>query len=111
MDLQTPGDRKSLCKKLMRPIGLTFKEEGFDKWGKKKQGELMIIHECIKDNKISINRIAGDDDPETILKIFTDSQSLSDEKKSSLKNCQINLLNNQYKDEILKQLYGKLKHF
>jgi len=35
------GDRRAVCEGGMRPIGLTFKQEG---WGR--QGEIMIIHEC-----------------------------------------------------------------
>ena len=38
---EKPGDRSSLCYKLMEPIGLTFKKEGYDKYGKEKIGELM----------------------------------------------------------------------
>jgi DNA-directed RNA polymerase subunit RPC12/RpoP len=69
LDLNIPGDRKATCHGLMEPIGITFKDEGFDKWGKKKQGEIMLIHKCMVCGKISKNRIAGDDEPEKILEI------------------------------------------
>jgi hypothetical protein len=41
----------------MEPIGLTFK----------KDGELMIIHKCLSCQKLSNNRIAGDDISDIIL--------------------------------------------
>ncbi len=66
----SPGDRNSKCKGVMVPIGLTFKEEGKDKYGNHRQGELMIIHECKKCKKFSINRIAGDDNSDSILQIL-----------------------------------------
>ncbi len=43
----------------MKPIGLKFKTDG----------ELMIVHKCLKCQKISNNRIAGDDLPNIILSL------------------------------------------
>jgi hypothetical protein len=37
------------------------------------RGELMLIHECLECQALSINRIAADDDPESILTVFHDS--------------------------------------
>ena len=107
VDQDVPGDRKAECQSLMEPIGLTFKKEGLDKWGKEKQGEIMVIHKCPKDQKISINRIAGDDDPEIILKIFQNSQNLDPEIKKNLKRSGIGLLEKKDKTEVQKQLFGK----
>lgn len=59
VDLKIPGDRKSNCLGLMKPVGLAFK----------KDGEIMIMHKCQKCESLSKNRIAGDDDPKAILKI------------------------------------------
>lgn len=106
IDQNIPGDRKSSCQAPMEPVGLTFKHEGKDKYGKERQGEIMLIHRCLKDNKISINRIAGDDDPEIILKIFQTSQNLDSEIKKKLKEAEINLLEEKNKSEILRQLTG-----
>jgi len=80
-----PGDRVEPCQGMMEPTGLTFKGEGFDKYGKKRQGEIMIIHRCERCGKESKNRIAGDDNPEAILAIC--------EKKD--------------REEVKKQLFGK----
>ncbi len=104
-----PGDRNSKCKGVMVPIGLTFKEEGKDKYGNRRQGELMIIHECKKCKKISINRIAGDDNSDSILQIFKNSQSLDSSKLKRLKDNEIKPLKEKNRKEILRQLFGDLK--
>ncbi len=69
VDDKMPGDRKSNCRGLMKPIGLTFKNEGLDKYGHARTGEIMIIHQCVLCGKILNNRIAGDDNPKKILEI------------------------------------------
>ncbi len=107
VDQDIPGDRKAECQNLMEPVGLTFKKEGKDKWGKEKQGEIMLIHRCLGDQIISINRVAGDDNPEIILKIFQTSQNLDLEIKEKIKESGINLLGKQDETEILEQIYGK----
>lgn len=66
------GDRQANCKGLMKPIGLT----------NKKDGEIMLIHQCVKCGKISTNRIAGDDEVEIIEKVFKsqDTQKIIESK-------------------------------
>ncbi|MEI6499004.1 MAG: RNHCP domain-containing protein [bacterium] len=76
VDDQVSGDRKSDCYGDMEPIALTFREEGVDKYGKKRQGEIMLVHRCIKCQKISLNRIAGDDDEDEIINIYNKSLGL-----------------------------------
>ena len=107
VDLKKSGDRKSSCQTKMEPIGLTFKQEGKNKYGKTKQGELMLIHECLGCRKISINRIAGDDDPKIILKIFKQSEKLDSGLKKKIKEENIKLLEKKHEKEILAQLFGK----
>ncbi len=107
VDLEKPGDRKSKCQAGMRPIGLTFKHEGIDKYGKPRQGELMLIHECTGCGKISINRIAADDNEEAILKVFEESQKLPRRKRDRLKKEDIEVLFAESKEKVLTQLYGK----
>ena len=41
-----PGDRKSKCGGKMKPVALTFKKEGKDRYGKVRVGELMIVNIC-----------------------------------------------------------------
>lgn len=69
LDLLAAGDRLSACKAPMRPIGLTLKRNR-NKYQAGPGGELMLIHECEDCRALSINRIAADDDLETILSIF-----------------------------------------
>lgn len=72
LDLYRPGDRLSACKAPMRPVGLTLKQAR-KRYGREDQGELMLIHICTDCGKVSINRIAADDDSEQILAIFESS--------------------------------------
>lgn len=51
------GDRLSVCRGLMEPIGIWVKDDG----------EWAIIHRCTKCGIIRSNRIAGDDDTEKLL--------------------------------------------
>lgn len=107
MDLLIPGDRKSKCQGLMKPIGITLKKEGKDKYGKEREGDVMIVHQCQKCGKISINRIAGDDKEESILKVFEESQKLSQQKKNQLKKQGIKILSRREKKKLLVRLFGK----
>lgn len=107
VDLRVAGDRKSACLGLMEPIGLTFKKTELDKYGKPRQGELMMIHCCLECDKPVINRIAGDDDPKAILAVFEKSLSLPKELKQRIKNEGIRLLEEKDKEEIRIQLSGK----
>ncbi len=91
----------------MEPIGLTFKKEGFDKYGKSRQGELMIIHQCQDCGQISINRLAADDEPQMVLKIFEESKKLEKETLEKIKNENIELLTEEDEKEISTQLFGK----
>ena len=105
VDDHIPGDRASDCHGDMEPIGLTFKHEGVNKYGKIKQGELMIVHICTICGKININRIAGDDSEETILSLL---QQKSSPKKMSeiLKRMDIDLLDKTHESQVRKQLFG-----
>lgn len=108
VDLDVPGDRKATCLGAMEPIGLTFKEEGPDKYGNKRQGEVMIIHRCTNvDGKININRIAADDDPQEILEVFEKFQKLTESLRENLVQQGIKLLGKKDKQQIKTQLFGK----
>jgi len=85
IDRSRPGDRDEPCRGMMEPVGLMFKDEGVDKYGQKRQGEIMIIHRCQKCGKETKNRIAGDDDPDKVL----------------------DLAEKQQKEEVQRQLWGK----
>jgi hypothetical protein len=89
----------------MRPIGLTLKEEGTDKYGNKKQGDVMIIHRCEKCGKISINRIAADDDNEIILGLL--EYNMDSKTKEELLNSSIFPLCKDNTDQVKISLVGK----
>lgn len=101
-----PGDRAAECGGSMEPLGLTLKNsnEGAGK------GEIMLIHECTVCGKVNINRIAADDDPKTILKVFENSllpdiQSIS----GKLSQQNIKLLSKTDTTEVTTQLFGNSK--
>jgi hypothetical protein len=83
VDQKKAGDRLSACKAEMKPIGLTLKKIK-KKYGPQNQGELMLIHRCSGCGKISINRIAADDDADKILEVFERSNDLDHETKTLL---------------------------
>ncbi len=59
----------------------------------------MVVHQCHGCGKISINRIAADDDPQTILSVFENSPKINPEG--------IRLLEEKDREEIKNQLFGK----
>jgi hypothetical protein len=65
LDLFEAGDRLAACKAVMRAIGITVKA------ARKKYasaaGELMLIHLCQDCGRLSINRLAADDDPQLVM--------------------------------------------
>lgn len=105
VDLKTPGDRLAECHSKMAPIGLTFKHTP-KKYGRSFQGELMLIHECAGCGKISINRIAGDDDPHALYRVFADSAVLSPHIQQQLRQQEIVLLDSGNRTMVFSQLFG-----
>ena len=95
------GDRMAVCRGGMQPIGLTFKHEGYGK-----VGELMLVHQCVQCAKISINRIASDDDDERIVVLFHNSLTLPVVTKKQLTNQRIILLDETDENELRRQLFG-----
>jgi len=68
LDLFEAGDRLSACKARMRPAALTLKRS-HRKYTRPGDGELMLVHVCEECGKISINRIAADDDDEQLMRL------------------------------------------
>ena len=93
------GDRKATCHGGMRPVGLTFKHEGFGR-----QGELMLVHYCMDCEKLSINRIARDDDNDLILEVF--AMTRSETLMTALEQEGIRALDATDSPEVMRQLYG-----
>jgi len=105
LDLCTAGDRLSACKGRMKPVGLTMKH-GRNKYRPDRRGELMLVHQCIECSALSINRIAADDDPSTILAIFQGSLENSNQNIG----VEIILLSSRDGEDVYRQLYGGVVH-
>ena len=106
LDLYVAGDRLSACKAAMSPIGLTMKK-GRNKYRLESRGELMLIHECVECQALSINRIAADDDAETIIAVFQESLILHHQIQALCYPYGIVLLNATDTDIVYQQLYGQ----
>ena len=107
LDLSAAGDRLSACKGLMKPIGLTMKKSR-NKYRLEARGELMLIHECTECASLSINRIAADDDSESILRVFQESLGHSHQKFHLCQEQGILMLGPDAFTAIQAQLYGPL---
>jgi hypothetical protein len=105
VDLLEVGDRLAACKEKMEPIGLTIKKTR-KKYGETAQGELMIIHCCVDCGKISINRIAADDDPDKIYQLFSLTLAFECALKTRLENDGIFVLTSDNKDVVYARLFG-----
>jgi hypothetical protein len=104
LDRQFPGDRKSSCGARMKPIGLCLKNIKYNPFTNRSSGELMIVHLCLACNKISCNRIAGDDDPTVLICLLDESSKISRKTANSLINTK--LLTRDDEENILTILYG-----
>lgn len=110
LDLFAAGDRLSACKGQMKPIGLAMKKSR-NKYRLEARGELMLIHECTECASLSINRIAADDDPESILDVFNTSLLLGYRIRAECERQNIAMLNAEHAEAIYLQLYGQLSSF
>ena len=105
VDYLQPGDRMSACKAIMQPIGLTLKRRK-NKYGGWLFGELMLIHCCNDCGKISINRIAADDQVERLMELFSESLSLSVNTRTLLERNGIDILQAEHTKLVVCQLQG-----
>ena len=67
----------------------------------------MLVHECIECRTLSINRIAADDDSETILNIFQDSFLYGYQMRQPCERQGIVMLEAEATEMVCKQLYGQ----
>lgn len=100
-----PGDRMSACKAVMQPIGLTVKQ-GRGKYTTDLSGELMLIHRCSDCDKLSINRIAADDQAEIVTWVYRASLSLDEVTITHLNHARIRVLQAEDERTVYLQLYG-----
>lgn len=106
VDGKVAGDRAASCHGGMKPVGLTVKQVGKDKYGKPRQGELMLIHICTKCGKISINRLAGDDETDLVMDLLRPIH-MTKEEKQAIKKSGIKILTPKSEKLVSTQLLGK----
>jgi len=106
LDLFAAGDRLSACKGQMKPIGLTMKKSR-NKYRLNTGGELMLVHECIDCGTLSINRIAADDVPESILEVFHESLLQSYQVRARCEQADIRMLDSEDIGSVYAQLHGQ----
>lgn len=70
----------------MKPVGLTLKFND----------ELAIVHRCLKCGKISRNRIAGDDNPQSLLLLLD----------NPIKLIKTQILTHEDRESVLSALFG-----
>lgn len=106
LDLYEPGDRLSACKAPMQPMALTFKRS-HNKYSHGR-GELMLVHLCMNCGNVSINRIAADDDSETLLEVFKASFTLPNRTQTLLLESEIEVLPPDSLPLLQLQLFGRV---
>jgi hypothetical protein len=67
----------------------------------------MLIHECVECKTLSINRIAADDDSETVITVFQESFTLGHQIHTICEEQGIIILNIEDIEVVHIQLYGR----
>ena len=106
LDLYAAGDRLSACKALMRPLALTTKRSR-NKYSPGR-GELMLVHLCTDCGNVSINRVAADDDEQTLLEVFDASLALPVRTREQLLTHEIEILDRESLPILELQLFGRV---
>lgn len=107
LDLQAPGDRLAACRGLMQPVGLSRKP-GRNKYASRQSGELLLVHLCSECGRVSLNRLAADDDPANVEAVFHAASHLDLEMRARLAIAQVRLLDESNLASVRAQLYGKM---
>lgn len=105
LDALKAGDRLSACQATMHPLGLTLKRTR-NKYAREESGELMLIHHCLGCGKLSINRIAADDNAECLLEAFNTSAVIPEDLRVQIVSEGIRLLDGNNMNIVLTRLYG-----
>lgn len=91
---------------MMRPIGVTLKRTR-KKYGMAQYGELMLIHRCEDCGRLSVNRIAADDDANLIYELYRVALQLDSQTRAELEASDINALSEEQEWIVRAQLFGK----
>ena len=105
LDLYKAGDRLSACRAPMQPVGLALKVTR-KKYGKS-TGELMLVHRCGGCGKVWANRIAADDDPHLLYRLYEDSLRMSPAEQDEIAAEGVRLLDAYQRSTVQLQLFGK----
>jgi len=106
LDHFTPGDRLSSCMAEMAPLALTIKQS-YKKYGSP-DGELMLVHRCTGCGKLSINRIAADDDADTLWRVYERSWELCQCDRIAMIRAGISPLILEQRQLVTVRLFGKI---
>jgi DNA-directed RNA polymerase subunit RPC12/RpoP len=107
LDLHNPGDRLAACKGKMQPVGLSRKP-GRNKYAPRRAGELLLVHLCAECGKVSLNRLAADDDPEHLEAVLRAASRLGNQARLKLALTGVSLLDEAELASVRAQLYGEL---
>lgn len=91
----------------MKPIGLTCRHNGLDKYGKERCGDIMLVHLCVGCGAVSINRIAGDDLCTEILAVFNRSSTLGQSLEDTIAKAGVQMLRPDNAELLHAALFGK----
>ena len=95
------GDRLAECQAGMKPIGLTFRiEDAINR------GEIMLIHDCMGCDKISINRLAADDGEHLVMEVYAASCQMTANTRMLLQEQAIYVADESDQGVIHRQLFG-----
>jgi hypothetical protein len=103
LDLLEPGDRLAACKAGMRPVGLALKRSNKKYAG---LGELLLIHLCEECGRVSLNRMAADDDPDLVFEVYTRSFALDASARIYLCKSGVEVLQAEDVHLVKAQLFG-----
>ena len=106
VDWKEAGDRLAVCRAEMQPVGLVVKLVR-KKYAPTSSGELMLVHLCRDCGKVSINRLAADDDPEKVFEIFENSLAPIDSSLLQVEQGAITPLPRSEFRLVEMQLFGK----
>ncbi|MDK2981074.1 MAG: hypothetical protein PWQ55_1421 [Chloroflexota bacterium] len=106
MDAGRPGDRLSTCGGRMQPIGLALKSGKINRYGSDSGGEIMLVHYCLSCGKVSCNRIAGDDNAYSILKLLGGETEIDPTLLAIIEENNIDLLTKADEEMVMRALFG-----
>jgi hypothetical protein len=105
LDWRSAGDRLSVCRAAMQPIGLTTKRSR-NKYATERDGELMIVHQCSACETVIINRIAADDSATSLLALYDRSHTLGAAFQAELASSGIVVLTAADGELVQRRLFG-----